>query len=73
MWNEILGNQYKDFAVKAQRPNISLYTKGYKTQIKRIINQMSTKDNIAESQYLFGLFHQNVTGCGWLLEIVLVV
>ena len=36
MWNEILGNQYKDFAVKAQRPDISLYTKGYKTQTKRM-------------------------------------
>ena len=36
MPNEILGNQYKDFAIKAQRPNIYRYTKSYKTQIKRM-------------------------------------
>ena len=36
MPNEILGNQYKDFAIKAQRPNIYWYTKSYKTQIKRM-------------------------------------
>ena len=36
MWNEILGNQYKGFAIKAQRPNIYLYTERYKTQIKRM-------------------------------------
>ena len=46
MWNEILGNQYKGFAVKAERPNIYLYTKSYKTNKKNAINQMSTKDNI---------------------------
>ena len=36
MWNEVLGNQYKGFAIEAQRPNIYLYTKSYKTQIKRM-------------------------------------
>ena len=36
MWNEILGNQYKGFAIKAQRLNIYLYTTTYKTQIKRM-------------------------------------
>ena len=36
MWNEILGSQYKGFAIKAQRLNIYLYTTSYKTQIKRM-------------------------------------
>ena len=36
MWNEILGNHYKCFAIKVQRPNIYFYTKSYKTQMKRM-------------------------------------
>ena len=39
-------NQYKGFTIKAQRPNIYLYTKTIKHNKKNVINQMSTKDNV---------------------------
>ena len=62
MSNEILGNQYKDFAIKAQRLNIYLYTKSYKTQIKRmplircqpkIILYIMTSTKHPHSRFLF--------------------
>ena len=45
--NKILGNHYKGFDTKAQRPNIYLYTKSYKIK-KNVINRMPTKDNIVQ-------------------------